>query len=178
MNRLFLVIPFGIFIILAVLFLKALPEDPSAIPSALVGQPFPDFSLQKLKSVDEVLTKKELIGRIHIVNVWATWCGACRFEHPFLMDLANEGVNIVGINYKDEPNKAVAWLAELGDPYVFSIVDLKGELGLNLGVSGAPETFLVGPDGTIHYRHIGIINRIEWNDHFLPLINQLTEAET
>ncbi|NRA15645.1 MAG: DsbE family thiol:disulfide interchange protein [Oceanospirillaceae bacterium] len=163
MRRFLLFIPFGICILLGVLFVKGLSLDPTELPSARLGKAFPSFNLPSVADANEQLSEQSLKGQVRLVNVWATWCPTCKREHSYLNKLANnEGVQIVGINYKDERNKAVQWLKRYQDPYIFNIYDEKGGLGLDLGVYGAPETYVVDAQGVIQYRHVGEVNERVW----------------
>ena len=150
-------IPLAAFALLALLLFKGLSIDPTALPAARLGQPFPDFSQQELLT-EEVIGASALQPRPALVNVWATWCYSCRVEHPYLLALAAQGVPIYGLNYKDESDKARQWLSELGDPYRLNIADRDGTVGLDLGVYGAPETYVLGPDGVIVHRHVGVLD--------------------
>ena len=150
-------IPLAAFALLALLLFKGLSIDPTALPAARLGQPFPDFSQPELLT-EEVIGASALQPRPALVNVWATWCYSCRVEHPYLLALAAQGVPIYGLNYKDESDKARQWLSELGDPYRLNIADRDGTVGLDLGVYGAPETYVLGPDGVIVHRHVGVLN--------------------
>lgn len=140
MKRWTLFIPFALFLILGFLLWRGLYLDPKDVPSALVDKPFPEFSLPTLLSEDNK-TLADVKGQAHLVNVWGTWCISCRVEHPFLVELASKGVSILGVNYKDDNDAALKWLNDLGNPYVFSIDDEDGVLSMDLGVTGAPETF-------------------------------------
>lgn len=163
MRRVFLFIPFIICVVLGVFFVKGLSLDPTELPSAKLGKAFPPFELQDLIEPQEVRNQLQLKGEVRLVNVWATWCPTCKQEHSFLNKLARtEGVNIIGINYKDERSKAVQWLKRYGDPYQFNIYDDKGSLGLDLGVYGAPETYIVDSEGVIQYRHVGAVDSKVW----------------
>lgn len=173
MKRLKLFLPLIIFAALAVLLLRGLDNDPRELPSALIGQSFPDFSLLELKDQQRLITRQDVTGKIMLVNVWATWCFACRIEHPMLNHLADQGVAIVGINYKDERDEALEWLKERGDPYLFNIYDDQGTLGFDLGVYGAPETYLVDAQGVIRYRRVGVIDDRIWSEELQPLIARL-----
>ena len=176
MRRLKLFLPLGIFALLAVLLFRGLSLDPQALPSALIDRPLPAFSLPSLNG-DEVLEPVSLAGKPFLLNVWATWCISCRVEHPYLQRLAaEEGVVIYGVNYKDDSAAARAWLAELGDPYVASIVDQDGSLGLDLGVYGAPETYFVDGAGVIRYRHVGVIDERIWTTRLQPIYQELQEG--
>ena len=148
-------IPLAAFALLALLLFKGLSIDPTALPAARLGQPFPDFSQPELLT-EEVIGASALQPRPALVNVWATWCYSCRVEHPYLLALAAQGVPIYGLNYKDESEKARQWLSELGDPYRLNITDRDGTVGLDLGVYGAPETYVLGPGGVILHRHVGV----------------------
>ena len=121
----------------------------------------------------ETLDKATVSGEVALFNVWATWCVSCRVEHPYLTELAKQGVAIYGINYKDEDAAALGWLGELGDPYIASIADRDGTLGLDLGVYGAPETDLVDAKGLVRYRHVGVVNERVWSTILQPIYQQL-----
>lgn len=161
MKRWALFIPFIIFILLGFLLWRGLYLDPKDIPSALVDKDFPKFSLPTLVS-GETKTHASLQGGVHLVNVWGTWCISCKVEHPFLVKLAQQGVKIVGVNYKDENEPARQWLKELGNPYVYSVDDEEGTLSMDLGVTGAPETFFVDAKGVIRHKHQGPITQGNW----------------
>ena len=150
-------IPLAAFALLALLLFKGLSIDPTALPAARLGQPVPDFSQPELLP-EGVIGASALQPRPALVNVWATWCYSCRVEHPYLLALAAQGVPIYGLNYKDESDKARQWLSELGDPYRLNIADRDGTVGLDLGVYGAPETYVLGPDGVIVHRHVGVLD--------------------
>lgn len=160
MNRTLLFVPLGIFVALGVLFWIGLGvEDKTSLPSPLVGKPFPQFILNTVESGEETRT---LPAEPLLVNVWATWCPTCKAEHEFLNILAAQGIKIVGINYKDDDFKARQWLQLYGNPYLFNISDPDGMLGLELGVYGAPETFLVDSKGIIRAKHVGDLNTRVW----------------
>jgi len=171
-SRFKLFIPLIIFLILGVFLWRGLSFDPSHLPSALVDKPVPEFELPSL-TTEAVLTQRDLPGEPFLLNVWATWCPTCIHEHPYLMKLAERGIKIVGLNYKDENDKALGWLERLGDPYVFNIVDADGRLGLYLGVYGAPETFIVDKDGIIRHRHAGDLNERVWKSKLAPIYSGL-----
>ena len=160
MNRSLLFIPLVVFIGMGVLFWVGLgKEDKSVLPSPLIGKPFPQFILNTVESGEST---NQLPQEAILVNVWATWCPTCKAEHAFLNELAKTGVKIVGINYKDDDFKARQWLAAYGNPYLFNIADPDGQLGLELGVYGAPETFLVDSKGIIRAKHVGDLNARVW----------------
>ena len=166
----------GFVALVAILYAGFHLNDPSRLPSALVGQSFPEFQLPELTS-GRVLGHQTLLGEIRLVNVWATWCPTCLHEHTTLMDIRRAtGLSIVGINYRDDGEKARRWLSLYGDPYDFTIVDANGDLGVDLGVYGAPETFIVDADGIIRFRHVGDVNDRNWNREFLPILDSLTDG--
>ncbi len=174
--RLKLFLPLILFVVLAGFLFRGLSLDPQAMPSALIDKPFPRFSLPSLEG-EGPLTQSLVIGEVSLVNVWATWCISCRVEHPYLRELADRGVRILGLNYKDDPAAARQWLQDLGDPYAVNIVDSEGSLGLDLGVYGAPETYLVDAEGVIRYRHVGVIDERVWNRTLAPLYREIGGAQ-
>ncbi|MGB2375121.1 MAG: DsbE family thiol:disulfide interchange protein [Porticoccaceae bacterium] len=175
MNRIALYIPLVVFAVLSLFLLKGLDRDPTELPSALVGEPFPAFVLPSLADEQKLLSERDLNSRVVLVNVWATWCFACRIEHPMLNQLAAEGVGIIGLNYKDQNDQARQWLEQKGDPYLFNIVDAEGRLGFDLGVTGAPETYLVDARGVIRYRRVGVVDQRIWDEEISSLYQQLVE---
>lgn len=174
MRRALLMVPLVLFLGVAVFLYRGLFLDPTALPSELVGKPFPVFSLMSVDG-ERLLTQHDLKGKPALVNVWGTWCVACREEHPVLNALRQAGVNIHGINYKDDNAAALKWLAEFHDPYVLDISDPDGTLGLDLGVYGAPETFLIDARGVIRHRYVGIIDANAWREELAPLYQQLVD---
>lgn len=176
MKRIALFIPLVVFAILTLFLVKGLDRDPKELPSALIGEPFPSFTLPSLANGQSLLTERDLDSKLVLVNVWATWCFACRIEHPMLNQLAAEGVSIIGLNYKDQNNKAQQWLEQKGNPYLFNIVDAQGSLGFDLGVTGAPETFLVDANGIIRYRRVGVVDQRIWDNEINDLYQQLMDA--
>jgi cytochrome c biogenesis protein CcmG, thiol:disulfide interchange protein DsbE len=162
-RRLLYLVPLIVFAVLAVLFLVRLfAGDPSRVPSALIGKPVPAFALEPLPGLTEGgqpvpgLSDADLKGRVTVVNVWASWCAPCRQEHPALIDLAKDpSVRVVGINYKDNPENARRFLGSLGNPFAAVGVDPSGRAAIDWGVYGVPETFVIGPNGTIRHKHIG-----------------------
>ena len=173
MKRIALFVPLVVFAILSLFLLKGLDRDPTELPSALVGEPFPTFTLPSLSDNQQLITERDIYSKVVLVNVWATWCFACRIEHPMLNQLAAEGVNIIGLNYKDKNDQALQWLEQKGNPYLFNIVDAQGSLGFDLGVTGAPETYLVDASGTIRYRRVGVVDQRVWDDEIKDLYQQL-----
>lgn len=177
MQRLKLFIPLVLFVALAGLFFSVLKDDsydPQALPSALIDKPLPAFNLPLLADESQLVSAENLKGEVALLNVWATWCGSCRVEHPYLNRLAKqEGVVIYGLNYKDDSDEARKWLQSLGNPYRLNIVDKDGRLGLDLGVYGAPETYLVDKDGVIRFKHVGVVDDRVWLEKFKPRIEHL-----
>lgn len=175
MTRKVLFIPLGLFLLLAAALLwqlarNAQGDDPTSLESALVGKPVPVFRLESLENPGTVYDQAVLTdGKPILLNVWATWCPTCRAEHQYLNTLKAQGIRVVGMNYKDDRSKAITWLNELGNPYALSLFDGNGMLGLDLGVYGAPETFLIDGKGIIRYRHAGDLNDRVWQQEIQPL---------
>ncbi len=176
MKRLRLFLPLGLFLVLSGFLMIGLRLDPQALPSALIDKPLPSFSLPALGQ-QRVVDQAAVTGEVALFNVWATWCVSCRVEHPFLTELAKTGMPIYGINYKDDDAEALRWLDELGDPYRLSIVDAEGSLGLDLGVYGAPETYVVDAAGVIRYRHVGVVDETVWTETLKPIVDQLRREQ-
>ena len=157
-----------------IFFYTALFSDPRQLESALVGKPVPEFQLPNLLNGTPI-TKADLGEGPYLLNVWATWCPTCRAEHAYLNQLAEQGVRIIGINYKDEPEQARNWLSQLGNPYQLVIEDYHGDLAIDLGVYGAPETYVISKNGTVLYRHAGDVNQRVWRDTLAELYRQAGE---
>ena len=172
--RLKLFLPLILFAAMALFLFRGLSLDPQALPSALIDKPLPDFNLPVLGR-ESMLNREGLVGEVALLNIWATWCVSCRVEHPYLLQLAQGGVPIYGINYKDDDAAATRWLAELGDPYRANIIDREGTFGLDLGVYGAPETYLVDADGVVRYRHVGVVDERVWQTILQPLYQELMQ---
>lgn len=149
-------------------------HDPKALESALIGKTMPDFQLESVHRAEQTLDAQVVkTGSPRLLNVWATWCPTCYAEHQYLTELAKQGVEIVGVDYKDEREKALKFLSANGDPYKAVIFDPKGSLGLDLGVYGAPETFILDGEGKIHYRHAGDVNAKVWTEILQPIYQKL-----
>jgi cytochrome c biogenesis protein CcmG, thiol:disulfide interchange protein DsbE len=172
MRRLLYLIPALVFAAVGIGLAVGLTRDPSTLPSALLDQPVPQFELPALADGDG-LASEDLKGRVSLVNVFASWCVPCRVEHPVLMRLAEEGVPIFGINYKDPPDKAQVWLAELGDPFEKIGADRDGRVGIEWGVYGVPETFVVDAQGRIRHRHVGPIQARDLEQTLRPILAEL-----
>jgi len=164
MRKLFLFAPLALFIGLGFFLWKGLYLDPRELPSALLNKPLPEFELTSVTDPSRKLTVADFKGDIALVNVWATWCPTCKEEHAFLNQLASQGVTIYGINYKDDLTKANDWLRRYLDPYKEVVFDPQGRLGLDLGVYGAPETYVIDQKGVIRYRHVGAVDASVWQD--------------
>ena len=155
------------------LFLWGLLNPSPNLPSVLIGKPVPQFVLPPITGRTEGFSTADLQGKVALVNFFASWCVPCRAEHPFVTELARNGVPVYGINYKDKAADALAWLAELGDPFTRIGADTDGREGIEFGVYGLPETFVVASDGTIAYRVVGAITRATMDQTLLPLIRDL-----
>ncbi len=161
MRKLLFGLPLMAFIALGFVFYQQLGKDTEYMPSALIGKQVPDFQLIDLSS-NTVTTNEALPDTPYLMNFWATWCPSCSAEHAYLGELAEQGVNIVGIDYKDETEAAKKWLAERGNPYSMVLTDEMGHFGVDMGITGAPETFVISGDGVVLYRHQGVVNAEVW----------------
>lgn len=171
-------LPLILFIVMAVFLAIGLSLNPSEIPSPLLDKPAPAFAAPKLQAPSEKLANTDLIGQVWLLNVWASWCVSCRAEHPVLNGFAKQqAVTIIGLNYKDDPIAAKSWLQDLGNPYQVSIMDQDGRIGIDWGVYGVPETFVVDKKGIVRYKHTGPITVEAIQNTFLPLLTQL-QAES
>jgi cytochrome c biogenesis protein CcmG, thiol:disulfide interchange protein DsbE len=175
MKNLKLFIPLIVFVVLALFLLKGLDRDPNELPSALIGSPVPAFSLPDLNEPENRVTEAIFQGEPSLLNVWATWCPTCRVEHPYLVELAAQGVRIVGMDYKDEDAAARRWLEKLGNPYEVTFTDAEGHLGVDLGVFGAPETYLIDGNGVIRAKRVGVVDERIWQEEFGPLYQKLLD---
>jgi cytochrome c biogenesis protein CcmG/thiol:disulfide interchange protein DsbE len=172
-----LLIPLGVFVVLCAFLLVGLWRDPREVPSPLIGKPAPPFVLSQLHEPAKTLGPADLKGQVWLLNVWASWCVSCREEHPLLVELGKAKiVPIVGLNYKDESAAGKRWLAQLGDPYNVSVVDRDGRVGIDWGVYGVPETFVVDKAGAIRYKQIGPITAEALEKKIMPLIRELQKS--
>ena len=172
MNR--YLIPLAAFVVLVAFLAIGLGLNPREVPSPLVGKPAPVFRLERLQQSGQPFGKEDMLGRVWLFNVWASWCVSCRHEHPLLMELAKARlVPIVGLNYKDQPDEAAAWLKQFGDPYALSVSDRDGRVGIDYGVYGVPETFVIDKAGVIRYKQIGPVTEQSLRDKILPLVREL-----
>lgn len=167
-------IPLFAFIILAGFLLVGLTLNPRQVPSPLIDKPAPVFQLNQLHEPEKTMSSEDNLGKVWMLNVWASWCVACRDEHPLLVQLANSGiVPIYGLNYKDESSTAMQWLKRYGDPYAISIVDLDGKVGIDYGVYGVPETYVIDKKGIIRHKQIGPVTVDSLQKTIIPLIIEL-----
>jgi cytochrome c biogenesis protein CcmG, thiol:disulfide interchange protein DsbE len=171
-------LPLGIFLVLVVFLAIGLRLNPREVPSPLIGKPVPAFKLAQLQAPEKTVSPEDFKGKVWMLNVWASWCVSCREEHPVLVDLAKQGgVNIVGLNYKDERAAAIKWLAQHGgDPYAPSAFDADGRVGIDFGVYGVPETFIIDKAGIIRHKHIGPVTPEALQKKILPLMKELERA--
>jgi cytochrome c biogenesis protein CcmG/thiol:disulfide interchange protein DsbE len=174
-NRNLLLI--AIFVSVLVLLGLGLRTGEVSLSSVKIQKQIPEFTLPKLRFPDRSLVRSEVLGEVSLINVWATWCVPCRQEHGMLLEIARGGeVPIYGLNYKDNREDAIRWLDQLGDPYVSTGFDDGGRVGAELGVYGVPETYILRPDGSIAYKHVGIITAEGWEKSLLPLVRKLKQA--
>ncbi len=178
MSKKVVFFPLLLFLVIVLVFVVQLArnaqgDDPTRLESVLVGKPVPAFRLEDLLIEGKEYDQSLLKGRPLLLNVWATWCPTCYAEHQFLNSLSEQGVVIIGLNYKDDRTQAIDWLNKYGNPYQYSLFDGDGMLGLDLGVYGAPETFFIDAQGVIRYRHVGDINADNWKSTLEPLYEKI-----
>jgi cytochrome c biogenesis protein CcmG/thiol:disulfide interchange protein DsbE len=174
-----LYIPLGIFLVIGAFLFVGLWRNPREVPSPLIDKPAPSFSLAQLHEPGRVFSLADMKGQVWLLNVWASWCVACRTEHPLLVELGKARlVPIIGLNYKDKPDEAKAWLAQLGNPYALSVMDRDGNVGIDFGVYGVPETFVIDKTGTIRFKQIGPVTVEDLEKTILPLVRKLQQAQT
>ncbi len=170
-------IPLVIFVVLAVFLAIGLTRDPHELKSVLINKPAPTFRVPQLKASGKTISNEDMRGKVWLLNVWASWCVACREEHPYLIEYAKSGVvPIYGLNYKDRREDALATLDELGDPYIASAVDLDGRVGIDFGVYGAPETYVIDQGGTIRFKYVGPMMPDVWKEKILPVVQELNRG--
>jgi cytochrome c biogenesis protein CcmG/thiol:disulfide interchange protein DsbE len=172
-----LFIPLGVFLVLVGFLFVGLFLNPREVPSPLIGKPAPQFTLSQLHQPGKTLGTPDMKGQVWLLNVWASWCVSCREEHPLLVELGKaKVVPIIGLNYKDEPAAGMKWLAQNGNPYDLSVVDRDGRVGIDFGVYGVPETFLIDKEGTIRYKQIGPITVEALEKKIMPLVRELQKS--
>ena len=173
MKKIIDVLPLVVFASLIIVLFSFLSDKDDQLETALIDSSFPEFKLGSLSDESRVLTKQDIIKLPALINVWATWCIACRVEHPFLMKLKEESrLTIYGLNYKDNKLKALDLLERDGNPFEFSIYDFEGRLAIDLGVYGAPETFFIDKNGLIRERHVGVVDEKVWEEKFSKYLNE------
>lgn len=175
MNRFLL--PLGIFIVLVALLAVGLNLNPREVPSPLIGKPAPAFTLPQLGAADKTFSPQQMQGKVWLLNVWASWCVSCREEHPLIVEYAKRGSlpPVVGLNYKDKREDGLRWLARFGDPYLLSAFDADGRVGIDYGVYGVPETYLIDKQGIIRFKQIGPITPEVLEKKILPLVQELNK---
>ena len=170
-------LPLGIFVVLVGFLAVGLNLNPREVPSPLIDKPAPAFKVPQLQQADKTIARDDLKGKVWLLNVWASWCVSCRQEHPVLVDLAkSNAVPIYGLNYKDQRDAGLQWLTEHGNPYVVSAFDQDGRVGIDYGVYGVPETFLIDKNGLIRYKHIGPLTPDAVQTIILPKVKALDAA--
>ena len=176
-KRLVFLTPLAIALGLGLILFTAIGKDPTKLETARLNDPIPAFNLKDLADKTKTFTEKDFVGKVSLLNVWATWCPSCRVEHSFLNALSSQGIRIIGLNYKDERDAALAWLDNLGNPYEFTIYDPRGKLGFDLGVYGAPETYVVDKLGVVRYRHVGVVDEKVWSNTLKPLVEKYSGSK-
>jgi cytochrome c biogenesis protein CcmG/thiol:disulfide interchange protein DsbE len=177
MKSLRLLLPLAVFAVVVVFLWVGLGLNPREVPSPLVGKPAPQFELVQLHKPDQKLSTADMKGQVWLLNVWASWCVSCRIEHPLLVELAKaDVVPVIGLNYKDKNDAGIAWLKQHGDPYKLSVVDADGRVGIDWGVYGVPETFVVDKAGVIRHKQIGPITAEALTQKIMPLVRELQKA--
>jgi cytochrome c biogenesis protein CcmG/thiol:disulfide interchange protein DsbE len=167
-------VPLIMFFVVVGFLAVGLNLNPREVPSPLVGKPAPMFSLPRLDNPEQVISPKDMLGQVWLFNVWASWCGACKDEHPLLMKLSESGVvPLYGMDYKDTREEAQKWLAHGGNPYIASVMDMDGRVGIDYGVYGVPETYVIDKTGVIAYKQIGPITEDVLRNKILPLVKGL-----
>jgi cytochrome c biogenesis protein CcmG/thiol:disulfide interchange protein DsbE len=167
-------IPLGIFAALVAFCAVGLHLDPREVPSPLIDKPAPEFALPQLDAPGTTIRREDMLGKVWMLNVWASWCDSCREEHPWLVEFAKtKAVPIYGLDYKDQREPAQAWLAERGNPYQASLFDASGRTGIDFGVYGVPETFVIDKQGVIRFKQIGALTPQVLQDKVLPLLRRL-----
>ena len=167
------ILPFILFVVIGVFLYKGLSLDPRDLGSTLIDKPAPSFSLPLMDDMTQTVSEKDFLGKVSIFNIWASWCGTCRYEHPLLMQLQQQGYIIYGLVYKDKLADAKQVLARTGNPYEANAFDEKGTVAIDWGVTGTPETFVIDKQGIVRMKHVGQITVDIWRNKFVPLINKL-----
>ena len=172
-----LLIPLAIFLVMAVFLGIGLTRDPRKLPSTMIDKPAPQFTLKQVSALDKNVSPEDMKGQVWMLNVWASWCTACRVEHPLLVEISNSKiVPVIGLDYKDKPEDALKFLAQQGNPYQLSALDLEGRVGIDYGVYGVPETFIIDKNGRIRHKHVGPITPESLQKEILPIIAELKKS--
>jgi cytochrome c biogenesis protein CcmG/thiol:disulfide interchange protein DsbE len=174
MKMLRFLIPLALFIVLGGFLAAGLKLDPREVPSPLIGKPAPAFTLPRLDDPAKLVKRDDMLGKVWVLNVWASWCTPCRAEHPLVVDFVKRtGVPVYGLNYKDQPAAANAWLKQLGNPYVATLVDADGRAGIDFGVYGVPETFVIDKQGVVRFKQIGPLTEEAIRTKLEPKLKEL-----
>ena len=174
MKSLRFLIPLALFVGLAWFLYAGLSLNPREVPSPLIGKPAPAFSLPRLDDPTQTVKREDLLGKVWVMNVWASWCAPCREEHPLVVAFARERkVPVIGLNYKDRPGDARTWLERLGNPYAATLIDFDGKVGIDFGVYGVPETFVIDAQGVVRFKHVGVLTRQVISQKIEPLLKEL-----
>jgi cytochrome c biogenesis protein CcmG, thiol:disulfide interchange protein DsbE len=174
MKSLRFIIPLGLFAMLVFFLWRGLALDPREVPSPLIGKPAPAFALTRLDDASRTIRRDDMLGKVWLLNVWASWCVACRQEHPTLVAFARtKAAPVIGLNYKDTRPEGLGWLDEFGDPYDASVFDANGRVGIDFGVYGVPETFVIDKRGVIRFKQIGPLTPEVIEQRILPLLKEL-----
>jgi cytochrome c biogenesis protein CcmG/thiol:disulfide interchange protein DsbE len=174
MKSLRFIVPLAVFVVLVAFLAVGLNLDPHAVPSPLIGKPAPGFTLPRLDDPATSVQRDAMLGKVWVLNVWASWCGPCRDEHPHIVAFAKtKQAPLIGLNYKDQRADAQAWLTQLGNPYDLSLSDLDGRVGINFGVYGVPETFVIDKQGIVRFKHVGPMTPQVLQSRIVPLLKEL-----
>jgi cytochrome c biogenesis protein CcmG/thiol:disulfide interchange protein DsbE len=174
MKSLRFLIPLALFVALAWFLYAGLSLNPREVPSPLIGKPAPAFALPRLDDPSQTIKREDLLGRVWVMNVWASWCAPCREEHPLVVAFAKQRkVPVIGLNYKDRPGDARNWLERLGNPYAATLIDFDGKVGIDFGVYGVPETFVIDAQGIVRFKHVGALTPQVISQKLEPVLKQL-----
>jgi cytochrome c biogenesis protein CcmG, thiol:disulfide interchange protein DsbE len=174
MKSLRFLVPLVLFAALAWFLYAGLSLNPREVPSPLIGKPAPAFALPRLDDPTQTVKREDLLGKVWVMNVWASWCAPCREEHPLVVAFARERkVPVIGLNYKDRPGDARTWLERLGNPYAATLIDFDGKAGIDFGVYGVPETFVIDAQGVVRFKHVGVLTRQVISQKIEPLLKEL-----
>ena len=177
MKVLKFLLPLALFLVLVGFLAVGLQRDPREVPSPLIGKPAPAFSAARMDDMAQRISRQDLLGKVWVLNVWASWCAPCREEHPVVSAFARSGAApVYGLNYKDQLAAGRAWLLQQGNPYTATLVDPDGRIGLDFGVYGVPETFVIDKTGTVRFKHVGVLTPAVVRERIEPLIQSLNAS--